>query len=969
MTATVSGTRVYDGLDGQDNGATSEQDDYKNLTFVLTDSKGNVLDSNIDASDVANTGIYYESADAGKYPATVSINGKNLADLKTANPQYNFLSISTGDYTITAAPVTATITSDNTVTKVYDGTAVPGYVPSVVFARTDGGTLIPNEGTNSLDQIAAWTAADFTYSLNGTTVANPTDVGTYTIEFSDAGLAKLAAATNFAVTPVYLGTYTITAAQATATLSTPSFTYDGTTKASDETGLFATVNVLAGTGDDGGSTVKVALTSDDVSFTTDGTDAVSYGYSLTDAGLITVQNAVKNYTLTKDDVTGGSVAIDKANATITVDDGTFGYDGTSHSIPDGNVTVTGAVSDDQLAYNLTNNARTDAGSQTVGIELTAGSLVNSNYNITTTDTAQLTITPASTTGNENASVKTDNQSITYGDATPTLSVTVGSDLTTTDAGLTNADYTIANAQYTNDGKYLAAGSYTVTLNASGIAKLEAVNPNYKIDAVQTGTITVAPKQIKVTAGSDSKVYGTSDPTLDSNYDHSQLVGNDDQLDYAVSRAAGEDVGSYFETITVGDNANYAIVPVAGRFTITPKGTNPGDVNTTVTVNNASSSYGESAPDFSITVGSDLNNPGNLTNADFTFTNKATGEVVAGVPTNVGNYDVSLNDSGKAKVAVANPNYKFNDDSFISGTYTINDVITHSEITRTRTIHYTGAGVRTPGDVEQTITYDVATSKATGESVYTPLTGYAAVNTPAIAGFTNSGNVAAWLPATATTKPNNSTVNVTYTPTNDIEYSEITVTRTIHYVGAGNQTPHDVIEKVVYKVVTNKTTGEVSYTPQGVYDAVVTPDVAGYTNSGDVAELVPSATMTQPEDSTVVVNYQAVSQPGDGESGNETNPTNPGKGNNDNGNSSNGVGDNNSVAPTNENNGANVSNISNVKVVGNKTNTNRTALIHANKEKLPQTNDNNDKTGAIAGLSLLGLTLGMFGFKRRKRDEN
>lgn len=90
VTATVSGTRVYDGLDGQDNGATSEQDDYKNLTFVLTDSKGNVLDSNIDASDVANTGIYYESADAGKYPATVSINGKNLADLKTANPQYNF---------------------------------------------------------------------------------------------------------------------------------------------------------------------------------------------------------------------------------------------------------------------------------------------------------------------------------------------------------------------------------------------------------------------------------------------------------------------------------------------------------------------------------------------------------------------------------------------------------------------------------------------------------------------------------------------------------------------------------------------------------------------------------------------------------------------------------------------------------------------------------------------------------------
>lgn len=73
VTAAVSGTKVYDGLDGQDNGATSEQDDYKNLTFVLTDSKGNVLNSNIDASGVTNRTIYYESADAGNYPDAIII--------------------------------------------------------------------------------------------------------------------------------------------------------------------------------------------------------------------------------------------------------------------------------------------------------------------------------------------------------------------------------------------------------------------------------------------------------------------------------------------------------------------------------------------------------------------------------------------------------------------------------------------------------------------------------------------------------------------------------------------------------------------------------------------------------------------------------------------------------------------------------------------------------------------------------
>ncbi|ANK61423.1 hypothetical protein BSQ39_12400 [Loigolactobacillus backii] len=330
VTAKVSGTRVYDGLDGTDSGATSEQNDYKNLTFVLTDSKGNALDSNIDASGVTNRTIYYESADAGNYPDAIIIDNKDLANLKAANPQYNFLSVNSGDYRITAAPVTATITSDDTATKVYDGTAVSDYVPSVAFARTDNGTLAPNEGTNTLDQIPAWTAADFTYSLNGTTVANPTNVGTYTINFSDAGLAKLAAAKNFAITPVYLGTYTITAANATATLSTPSFAYDGTTKASDETGLFATVAVKAGDGDNGGSTVKVALTSDDVTFSTDGANVGTYNYSLTAAGLTAVQTAVKNYTLTNTDATG-SVAITAAAVDVGISTSSKIYDGTNIS--------------------------------------------------------------------------------------------------------------------------------------------------------------------------------------------------------------------------------------------------------------------------------------------------------------------------------------------------------------------------------------------------------------------------------------------------------------------------------------------------------------------------------------------------------------------------------------------------------------------------------------------------------------
>ena len=113
---------------------------------------------------------------------------------------------------------------------------------------------------------------------------------------------------------------------------------------------------------------------------------------------------------------------------------------------------------------------------------------------------------------------------------------------------------------------------------------------------------------------------------------------------------------------VGNNANYVIKPVDGRFTITPASTT-GNEDAQIKVNDASSNYGASSPDFSITIGSDLKKPGNLTNADFVFVDKATGKETDGVPTNVGDYQVSLNDSGKAKVSAANPNYDLTDGDF------------------------------------------------------------------------------------------------------------------------------------------------------------------------------------------------------------------------------------------------------------------------------------------------------------------
>ncbi|WP_157048826.1 MBG domain-containing protein, partial [Pediococcus cellicola] len=496
----------------------------------------------------------------------------------------------------------------------------------------------------------------------------------------------------------------------------------------------------------------------------------------------------------------------------------------------------------------------------------------------------------------------------------------------------------------------------------------------------TGTIQLS--------GQNGKTYDGKAGTLDESKYSVELSNGEKYTlqagDLEFKTADPTDVGTYDVQLSAAGIANlnkvdpnyqYTADSVSGvgQYTILPATTDPSDKSTSFSVSDATSYYGENSPTFVVTPGSKVKDPGNLTNDDFTFIDKVTGQVVDGVPTNVGSYEVILNESGKAKVAAANPNYNFSDGSFVSGTYTIHDVITHSQVTVTRTVHYTGAGARTPKDVVQTLIYDVATSKATGVSTYTPQGSYAAVNTPEINGFKNSGNVSEVTPTTSTSEPTDLKVTVTYTPINEIEYSEITVTRTIHYQGAGNKTPHDVVETVVYKVATNKTTGEVSYTPQGVYEAVHTPDLAGYSHSGDVAELIPNATMTQPENSIVVVRYQAIKQPGEVGPGHKPEAPNTGNHGGNGGQDSNGSNGHNahpnSGHPLGEQNGTHGSNVIN-GVAGTRTTTKKNVpLTHATQGKLPQTDENKDQTEEMIGVSLLGMMLALFGIKRRKHDEN
>ena len=88
------------------------------------------------------------------------------------------------------------------------------------------------------------------------------------------------------------------------------------------------------------------------------------------------------------------------------------------------------------------------------------------------------------------------------------------------------------------------------------------------------------------------------------------------------------------------------------------------------------------------------------------------------------------------------------------------------ITSNRHIVYTGAGSMTPPSVDQTIDWTVTTDHATGEITYsTTATGYPALTSPALNGYTpDAASVAALaVPATTGVEPQSTTVTVTYAP--------------------------------------------------------------------------------------------------------------------------------------------------------------------------------------------------------------
>jgi PKD repeat protein len=243
-------------------------------------------------------------------------------------------------------------------------------------------------------------------------------------------------------------------------------------------------------------------------------------------------------------------------------------------------------------------------------------------------------------------ITADNQSMVYGGIMPTLTASyqgfVNGD---TSANLTTQP-TLSTVPATSH-----AGTYTIT--ASG-----ALDPNYTI-SYATGTLTITPAPLTITADNQSMVYGGTLPTLTATY--TGLVNGDTPATFNTSPnsppslttvPATSHAGSYTITIAGGSDPDYTITLANGTLTITP-------APLTITADNQNMTYGGTLPTLTATFTGLVNGD---TAATFN-TSPNSPPVFSTVPatSHAGSYAISVSGATDADYSI----------TFAAGTLTIN----------------------------------------------------------------------------------------------------------------------------------------------------------------------------------------------------------------------------------------------------------------------------------------------------------
>ena len=242
----------------------------------------------------------------------------------------------------------------------------------------------------------------------------------------------------------------------------------------------------------------------------------------------------------------GTLTVNPAPLTIVADNQSKVY---GAAIPTLTVSYIGLVNGDTASTfsNSPNTAPSLATSATAASHVAGGpyaitvsGAIDSDYSISyvdgllTVDPAPLTITP-------------DNQTSVYGGPLPTLTVSY--------SGFVNGD-TSANLSIQPDLSTTATIHSHVSGNPFSINASGASDPDYDISYV-SGTLTVTPAPLTITANNQSKAYGAALPTLTVSY--TGFVNGDTAATLTYSGNTPPSISTVPATSGVG---SYAITPSA-----------------------------------------------------------------------------------------------------------------------------------------------------------------------------------------------------------------------------------------------------------------------------------------------------------------------------------------------------------------------------------------------------------------------
>ena len=253
----------------------------------------------------------------------------------------------------------------------------------------------------------------------------------------------------------------------------------------------------------------------------------------------------------------GTFTISPKEITVTITPNGGTYEG---AIIPANAALNGLVGEDKPEITLTYTGKTNDGTEVNG---TKTPVLAGTY----------TVTASITDSNYNLKAEGTTAEFVVTKANPGLSVAAVSDKSYGEGafklGVSNKGDGLKSYVSSNEKVVTVDEKGTVTIVGAGTATLTvslAESANYTADR-KAVTVTVAPKEITVTADNQKKIAGEADPVL--TYTADGLVGEDTLSGITVKRKAGEKVGTYTVTVSqeAGSNPNYRITFKKGTFTI------------------------------------------------------------------------------------------------------------------------------------------------------------------------------------------------------------------------------------------------------------------------------------------------------------------------------------------------------------------------------------------------------------------